>query len=347
MIILNEIKIKYDHLDTLLEEKLQDIRFSNNVNVIIDLKEIYRKFFRPNMLTVEGSKKLIIEEISSDVINIISHYRNYFYKKGKYSSFYFLYSKEECEIFKKIYPEYKKSHYEKHFDSIEDADKIAILKKVTEVLEKIIPNIPNTIFINTSKYDEFVVAKFIVAKSNSNEINIVLSNDEVFTQLVDGHTFLLNIKGINTDLVDSSNAVANITKSKSKLSSNMIPFILAFGGTKHYSLNNFPGIALIKAVNIIEQLLKENSLSDNSFVEFPEFDKTQNTFILENYNELKLNYEIITGNKVLFSNTTDISTLFNKPKAPHSWNYFLELNSKIFTNFPLMLDMMLKGETAV
>ena len=51
MIILNESKIKYEKLDELLQDQLHDLRFSSNVNILVDLKEIYKKFFRPDILT--------------------------------------------------------------------------------------------------------------------------------------------------------------------------------------------------------------------------------------------------------------------------------------------------------
>ena len=60
---------------------------------------------------------------------------------------------------------------------------------------------------------------------------------------------------------------------------------------------------------------------------------------------LKKTYGVYTGNTILYSNKNDIATLFNKVKSVRTWDYFLELNSKIFVNFPLMLEMMMKGET--
>lgn len=49
MVIFNEAKPKYEKLDELLNDQLQDIRFSNQVNIIIDLKEVFKKFFRPDI----------------------------------------------------------------------------------------------------------------------------------------------------------------------------------------------------------------------------------------------------------------------------------------------------------
>ena len=97
MVIFNEAKPKYTKLDELLEMYLNDIRFSNQVNIIVDVKELIRKFFRPDIIIDNRNRRSLIEEISSDIINTLGHYRNYFYKKGKYTTFYFLYSFDKCQ----------------------------------------------------------------------------------------------------------------------------------------------------------------------------------------------------------------------------------------------------------
>ena len=75
MIMLNESKIKYEKLDELLQDQLHDLRFSSNVNILVDLKEIYKKFFRPGILDKFDSVQIVKEEILSDIINTIGHYR--------------------------------------------------------------------------------------------------------------------------------------------------------------------------------------------------------------------------------------------------------------------------------
>ena len=268
MVIMNEVKIKYSHLDSLLDEKLQDIRFTNSVNVIVDLKEIFRKLFRPEIMQENRSKKNSIEEVSSDILNIISHYRNYFFKHGKYSSFYFLYSKSEADLILKDHPSIKE-FYEKYFHSVEDKDKIDIIKKVVQVLEKVIPNIPNCSFLDTSKYDDIVFAKFIKDQTQTNQLNVILSNDEVYLQLLNSHTFMIDIKGINSKLLEEKNGLALFSKCRTELSTNLTPLVLSLGGSKHYGLEKIPGIATIKAIRIVEDLIKNKKIIDTPYIDFP------------------------------------------------------------------------------
>ena len=52
MIVLNESKIKYELLNELFRDYLEDIQFSTNTNIIVDLKEVIRKLFRPEILKI-------------------------------------------------------------------------------------------------------------------------------------------------------------------------------------------------------------------------------------------------------------------------------------------------------
>ena len=347
MVILNEAKPKYEHLDEILEDQLQDIRFSNQVNIIVDLKEILRKFFRPDIDAEIIPRRQLLEEISADIINTIGHYRNYFYKKGKYTTFYILYSKEKCEEILKKIPEYKKEYYEKYFN--ENDKKAAIIKDVVRVIEKISVQIPHVYFADTSKYDEFVYAKYLKSIIKENELTIILSNDDLFYQLLSKNIFLINLKGIKSELITKENCISKITKKEFSFSSDLLPLVLSISGIKKYSISSVPNVALIKACNIVQKLLNDGKIVDAESVKIPiEFSKLNPKNSLEN--KLILNKEIITknynfikGDELFFAHKLTIPNDFisNPTKDIHE---FLNLNAKIFTSFPLQIDMLLKGE---
>jgi hypothetical protein len=351
MIIFKEVKIRYEHLDIILKEKLQDIRFSNSVNIIIDLKEITRKLFRPNVMDESEVTPAKVEELSSDIINIVSHYRNYFYKGGKYSSFYFLYSKSECDIMKSKYLDYKKDYYSNVFHSKDEPKKSSMVKKAIEIVDRIVNNIPNCMFIDTSKYDEFVITKFLVQKTNPNELNFILSNDEIMAQLINSHTFVLDIKSNSTKLVEQNNALSTFSKTSTSLSSNLTGLYAAITGTRRYNLPSIPKFAEKKTVSALEKLVKNEKILDKEYIEFPlkldilNMNDNIEKVVATNIEQIKSNYSIISGNDVLYTHTSDITVMFNKTKPVYNWNYFLDLNAKVFTRYPLSLDMLLKGET--
>ena len=351
MIIFNEAKPKYEKLDELLESQLSNIRFSNQVNIIIDCKEIVRKFFRPDISPQYTSKKLLIEEISSDILNTIGHYRNYFYKRGKYTTFYLLYSFEKCQEIISIYPEYKNEYYKKYFDNTEDP-KVDIIRRSMQAVQKVTDYFPNCHFIETSMFDEFIYGKYICSAVPENEITLILSNDELFYQLISKNIFILNIKGIKSELLTKDNCMGRITgKDDTTISTAMLPLVLSMAGNKRYSFKSIPNVAIIKAVNIVEKLVAEGKVIDADSIKFPielanlNPKSKMEQHIIENSDQIIENYSLIRGDDMLYKNKLLIGNSFVfTDKSISGKAYFSELNAKIYTSYPLMLDMMLKGE---
>jgi hypothetical protein len=350
MVVMNEVKIKYEYLDKLLSEKIIDIRFSNTVHIIVDVKEIFRKYFRHEIDPIKVSERITVEEISSDIIGIISHYRNYFYKKGKYSSFYLLYSESESRTLLNEFPNYKQHYYDKYFNNPEYEQKISVTKKVVKILDKVVNHVPNCLYVNTSQLDELVASKFLINRINKNEMVFVLSNDEMMFQLVDKNVFLINIKGIKSELVTIENAVAIACEKETKLSAKLLPLVISLSGLERYGLFHIDKVGFAKALNIVEKLVQRNKIIDTDYFNFPiseselsDKDRAED-LILKNHKEFVENYKIVKMDHVLHSHEIDLNMMFNRPAQMYKMDYFLELNSKVFTNYPLSLDMLVRGE---
>lgn len=355
MIVLNEAKPKYDKLDELLDEPLTNIRFSNSVNMIIDLKDILKKFFRPDVSLENFSKRSIIETLTSDVINTIGHFRNYFYKKGKYSTFYILFSEKKCESLLKIYPSYKEDYYKKFFpDETADDDikqKASIISAVVAAVKRIASLIPSVYYIDSSKFDELVYMKYIKEKLPTNELIFIFTNDEAAFQLISSNVFILTIKGIKSELVNEKNWTKILfNKDESDLSPGLAPLLFSISGIKRYSLKGIPHFALVKSYNIVNALLKAEKLVNADSVGFPlsigtldKENKVEN-LIIENWRDIVSLYIFIKQENTLYSNKLIISSDFVYSKKLQSVEQLKDLNAKIFTTFPLQLDMLLKGE---
>ena len=212
--------------------------------------------------------------------------------------------------------------------------------------------LPNVTFIDTSKCDEFVYAKYINSLIPENEITLILSNDDVFFQLINNHTFVINIKGIKSDLLTEKNCIPIITKKDEfNFSTALLPFILSLSGSKKYSYKSIPSVALIKACNITDHLLKDNKLVDAASIKFPVDFSTLNPknklekLLIDNKDQITNNYIRITADDILYKNKILMSGDLVKNKYANCKSYLLEINSKTFTMFPLQLDMILKGET--
>ena len=79
-----DINVKYELLNSMLGEYLENITYSNNVNIIIDIHDVLSKLFKMEIDVTDPA--LFIEEFTSNIISIISHYRRFFFNKGKYTT---------------------------------------------------------------------------------------------------------------------------------------------------------------------------------------------------------------------------------------------------------------------
>lgn len=371
MIVLNEAKPKYEKLDEILEEKLTNIRFLNQVTIIIDLKEILRKFFRPDISAKNYNTKTLIEEISADVMNTVGHYRNYFYKKGKYTNFYILDSMSKSSELDSFYPGYREEFYEKYSDIIstvpedmtrsefenmlpENDFKRYICQKVRSVISIVAKMFPHVYPINTSDVGDVVYSKLIIENTKSNELIFIVSNDEIMFQLVSDNVSVITPKGIKSELITNKNLYQIVSKKddlKTELSIGLYPLVLSLAGVKKHSIKNVQGIGFYKAIVLVESLLKLERIENVASIAIPIQYSSLNDkikgerIIIENKDLINLNYNIIKGDIFLNRNK---KLLLNKITADHYRKYLKDdikkLNEKIFTTVSLQFDMLLRGE---
>lgn len=349
-----EAKPRYELLDELLEDFITNISFTNSVNIIVDVKQIYRKIFRSSYVLDNNSNSYLAMEaqrITSDILGIIGHYRNYFYKKHKYTNFYFLNSSKECELLKALNPEYKKDFYQKYFysEEKEHKDKLILIQKCTKALELFVNMFPHCKFIATDDFDEFLYTKNIVKESNRNELNVILSNDEKMFQLLDTNVVCLTISGLDTKAVTTKNLYKYFDVDTT-LDYGLFSHVLAIAGNNRYSIKGVPGFKFKKSIKMIETLIETNQIQNTKYEIFAlteqMFDSSdkQQQKVIENLNIIKNNFEIFALNYTYNTNYMQInSKMIDVPKI-YSIQEFEKINNTVFTNYPLDLFKMLRGE---
>lgn len=350
---LFETNIKYDLLDQYLQDYLVHITYSNNVNVVIDLKSVYRKAYRTNQDNLLPDARLVIEDISSHVINMIGFYRNYLAKKGKQSTFYILYSQEECKILKENFPGYKDYYYEKYFNNKENEKLNNYIQTATKQIQTICKYTPDVYFINTSLLDEFCYFDYFVKTySKKNEFNILLADDPILFQSLNNNTVALNLKGINTQLVTNKNVMNILTEKPTTYSNNLLTLLLSIAGVETYSISNIHRIGYKKALGIIDRLVKNNVIADTNYITMPtdivnnKFNglDENNTEILTNNKELIIdNYNRLYPLEFVIRNEITLKTSFTIFKPIVTKKHFSELNNKMFLQYPINVTMLLKG----
>lgn len=350
MMLLNECKPKYERLDEIMGDALRDIKYSSYVTFIVDVKEVIKKYFRPDAIMDIPDKRLLEQEISSDIINMIGHYRNYLAKIGKYSSFYFLYSFDRCAMMEEAMPGYKSQYYQKYFLDPENADKIEVTKHALAVCQKVINSIPNCSFIDTSKCDEAIAAEYIIKNKKPSDLAILLSNDPMMYQLLVPGTILLNMKGIRSEIATDSDAAAKMSGIDTKLSARMIPLIVSLAGNDKYGIPGIPRVAMAKAIRISESLIAAKKIEDAEYVSFPigkadlNLKNKMELEIYDRYDELAESYKAIRADGIYYACSDWLRSKLSEKRSKGSKSQFLELNAKIFNMFPLQLTMIMAGE---
>lgn len=356
MIIFNEAKPKYEKLDSLLEEKLMDVRLGTQINIIVDLKEIAKKFFRPDVCQDNYEISQLCEEITSDIFSIVGHYRNYFFKKGKYTNFFFLNNIGKHEM--PEYPSYNKEFEFKYVYSDETKDtnpdsfRALVLSKVVRACEKGLPMFPHVYVIKSFPYGDTAYCKSLISNLKTNELNIVITNDSALFPLVSGNTVILTPKGIKSELVTPENVFNILTKKDEDIpfSSAMLPLVLSLSGLKKHSIEGIKGVALGKGLKIVESLITSGKIIDAPSValpfEFTDLDPALRTekILIENADIITDNYNLICAEEILSKHKLVIQTAVTPINRMYNINDIKKLNDVVFKNHPLQLDMMLKGE---
>ena len=335
---INEMRPKYESLDNMLMNYTSNVSYSNNVNIIVDLKECFRKAFRYgdfDSITYDD----LIESVVGDIVNMLGHWRNYFYKNFKYTTFFVIYSEKQCDKFKALDISYKSKWYEKYQHSgVSD-----MVKACLAILKDILVNVPHCNYIDVSDYDEHIYTKYIL-ENHPRDLNVILSNDYTLFDLLGKNNVLVNCKmGDACTLVNEKNAIATLTKDKYSFSNKLVPLFLAISGYDKYSIDGIRLFGAIKSAKLINDLLESSQVFETEYYKI-NFDLMFNKYICENIDLVKKNYSIfmpidliLEAEKSIINKCVNIDTIL-------SMSAFQEINSQMFTNNILDLQKLFAGE---
>ena len=217
-------------------------------------------------------------------------------------------------------------------------------------LDIFINAVPHCRFFDTYKSDEFAYMKAYIANIPNNELTLILSNDDILFQLISNNVFVLNIKGIRSSLLRKDNVVSILSKRETSLTSNMIPLIVAIGGNDKYSISGLPRVALNRATKIVDYLVNKDIAHDENSVSVPiDFTKLDTNVKLEkkvfdNRDLITKNYFAIRSDTIYYKNKMLMDSEFATVTVKRSRRELEDTNAKMFTRFPLQIDMLLRGE---
>jgi hypothetical protein len=353
---MNEAKVKYTLMDELLKDHISNNALMDaNINIIVDLKELIRKYYRDGIISeykLNNHIHDLVKELSSDILNTIGHYRNYFYKINKYTSFYIVYSKDECDSLTLLDPEYKAAYYKKYFSEDNNKNLNYVTKKVISIVERVSKIIPHCYFVDSSDYDENIWIKYLMDSFSKNMFNIVLTNDKILMQNITENSLILNVKGQYSKFIKRDEIFDYIlsgVKTEEKFSIELYPLMLAIAGDKKYSIKGIYRHGYAKAAKRINNLIDKYDLPDVNNLDISklrgylsmEFSDKETNIIINNYKIINSEYRLMKINQY------DLDYKISKYKNSENVkkNTIFDLNDKFFTtDYYLNLDMIFKGE---
>ena len=187
--ILNSKKIRYEKLNELFENTIPTSKQleGSQVNIYVDIASIIKQLYNPELLEhfrfLKEKDRIII---SSEIINIIGHYRHYFTsRKRMYTRFFFYFSYAPSSYHTKLNPTYRKDYYDKR-NNMKNAT-FGVLSRILQynmkIIRSIINYIPNAYFIDSGAIEPAVIPHYIISEiAEEDDFNLLLVNDDLYYQ---------------------------------------------------------------------------------------------------------------------------------------------------------------------
>jgi hypothetical protein len=360
--ILNSKKIRYDVLNEIIPLKYNsdtqttiDINTHKkveNVSIYIDLNNILNSLYNPKVLeTVNSFNENSRYLISSNLINMAAHFRNYFAtRKQVYTNFVFFYSTKESKYEKEVYEDYCLDYYNKRMGN--NPDFIIMNKLIKENLElcKILSDyLPHIYFIDSKDINPMIIPLPFISASEKNEISIIYSNDKMqILNAIRNRCYLLTSDMYNVTLYNRNDLVEYYCKDESynNLNPALIPYMFCISGYKKYNINGWKGYAEKKTCKLFNKWIEEDKISNIKY--------NSEMFLNELINNVKPNeeqLEIFKRNLELFNiviiynklSNTDKETVFDVNDL-QDLKSLLRINKEYYELYPLMIDELLIGE---
>lgn len=214
--ILNGKKIRYEVLDQVLRLRLAK-QAGKTVNIFIDHMSIIKQLYTPELLphfnSINAADLLMIP---AELINLMAHYRHYFTSRLKmYTNIYYIYSFEEAEYQKKLYPDYKKDYYFKRLAQPGSnplyQSACTALKRGIAIAKSVANYIPHAYFLDSKNIEPALIPYYLITSKENpeDEFNLILTNDEAYFQDLNlPNTMILEMRGSDkSELIDVGNVV--------------------------------------------------------------------------------------------------------------------------------------------
>lgn len=364
--------IKYDRLKHLVLHEFANTPYANcnHVNIFIDIFEILRGIRYEEII---NSNKYAL---AAGIINMIAHYREYFRSRHNTTSYvYILSGFNDNKYLRLINPAYNSFH------SNDDAsqEKMDYIQMNIDILNMIIPYIPNTYF---KHYEHSPICAGIADIMNYNSTilndkspNIIITRDVINFQLVDigdTHTVIIRPKKSVVGNMNVSSEDASFSINKNSLLSTLV--FLRVQKTEEINRDTLnermrkisnidPGLyslflsmtriperrygtmlSMPTAINILDKILVKDKLEYNGYTMNPMniLKLIEDNYNYKNFNSIEIESRFRTVDARYLLNQLHSIGLENYKFTKDLYNPDLlkQLNEKFFTENPLDLNVL-------
>jgi hypothetical protein len=365
--ILHAKKLNYQTLVPLIKPyvnpKYIDMNGTDTVNIFIDFWDIIKPLYNPQ--TIETLNTLKVDErfmVSSEIINIIAHYRHFFFSRMKmYTNIIFYYSDKKDNFRTSIFPQYKESFYDKRLNKKHQIFNIlnGIIENNVNLIKLFCEYVPHVYFINTGTVEPSLIPYLFISDNSrlnqnivdKNNVNIIISNEKIHYQdlLLQDKVLQFELRGKEKSRFVTSEDIINILLEKSKKEYNfsilpdMYSLILGLTGYSNYSIPSIKKMGNIKALNFIQNCIDNGILRNTEYNNLELLDVLEEILGSENLSKLKDNMLLLNNSMYKFNDKDLINIemqLIDRIDAK-SVRY---VNDKYFTKYPILLDYVFEGE---
>ena len=383
--LLHAKKLRYEYLDALMKNIIKKKNTPyDSINILVDVNDMIKQLYKPDIVeTINTRMSVERQDIAAELINIVSHYRHYFFSRWwKYTNFFFFYSSKRSKYHLDIDPNYRKDFYKKRLREPKSKKFLPQYETLNTTLESAIKicktflmYVPHAYFIDTGKVD-YTLTPYILFNNIEGEKTVsgeeepifdkcvptfILSNDEIYYQ------DLINIKsdypirqiltkGTKSEILDRENILDYLTKNLKKepeysYTESLYTALLSFMGYTKYNVEKINGMGIGRVLPFVEKnLYNKGFLYDINYTSVREFSKAiKNSDIKEEYKELAIkNFRLLSHDAMrnVAYNDTDVAKIaMDCRREIVDPKEVRRTNEKYFENNPIITEFCYDGET--
>ena len=354
--LLNQKKTKYIILDKIIPD------LSGKINLYIDLRSVFSSFFSNRFSDEVILSDFSYIDIMAEIINTAGHYCGYFIKNQlpvDYINCFILYSDKISPKKLEIYPEYKKSFYERRNGMTSVISRFNTkFTKCLEAIPEILMCIPKIFYVNTGDIDTYDSLRFFI-KPTDDETNIIITNDVQYFPYISNkcRTAILTMKGDNSTFLTSKNVYDYLTEFNKitqdndfKLGTSQILPLIVMSGNKKNDVSSIGRIGYSNGSQLLNKLVNKGIIPRKGLLLLSDYldliDKNADDFKLDE-NKRKLferNWKLFTvREQELVLTTVEKTFLENQlSRKLDSFDTYNSFNHDLFSKNILSLDFMFK-----